>query len=239
MVDITKYPYFSYNQEIEPLFLPIKNQADVQFLNFLRKFPNDERFAIVVHQEHMVDWHASEFYKHSAFEKSHFEEKSACYLWDHVQHTPYSLAIGEHNLRHHSLAHGFTIVKKYNGYCDFFNFSSSPQNNQINNFYVNNTQLFEDFIRDFYVKMGPTIENLYHYKILFPTSIANATNTTLSLSPRQLDCALLMTEGYTAKEIGRALSLSSRTVEEYIDNLKIKFKAKNRLHLVKRLQHYI
>lgn len=239
MVDITKYPYFSYNQQIEPLIKPIQNLANVQFLNFNRKFHNRERFCIVAHKEHTIDWCAAEFYKHSVFETSDVEEKSAYYMWDHMPHTAQSLAIRTHNIRNHNIAHGLSIVKKYDGYCDNYVFATTPGNDQVHNFYLNNKDLLEDFVQSFDKEMASTIVWLERHKIFIPENIAGSSNPVSGLSSRQMDCALLMTEGYSAKEIGKTLSLSYRTVEDYIDVLKHKFGAKNRLHLIKLLQTHL
>jgi DNA-binding NarL/FixJ family response regulator len=43
------------------------------------------------------------------------------------------------------------------------------------------------------------------------------------LSPRELYCIKLMLKGYTAKMIAKKLSISHRTVEEYLTNARIKF----------------
>jgi DNA-binding CsgD family transcriptional regulator len=236
MVDITKYPYFSYNQQIEPLARPLTNQANVHFLNFIRKYHNRERICIVVNKAHTVDWCASEFYKHSVFETPDVEEKSAFYMWDHMPHTQQSLAIRSHNIRKHNIAHGLSVVKKYDGYCDNYVFATTPGNDQVHNFYLNQKEVFEKFVQAFDKEMKSTILELENHKIFIPENISSSSKPVSGLSSRQMDCALLMTEGHTAKEIGKALSLSHRTVEDYIEVLKHKFDAKNRLHLVKKLQ---
>lgn len=236
MVDIAKYPYYSYNQAVEPLFESIKSQANIQFLNFHRKYPNRERFCIVLHKEHSVDWHASEFYKHSPFEKKSIEDESAFHMWDHQSPNLSALQNREHIRRRHDIDHGLTIVLKNETYCDYFVFASNPGNDQINNFYLNKKELFEDFTHRFYTKMAPTIDELSHHRFIIPSNIVDCKNQVLTLSPRQQDCALLMASGLTAKEIAKNLALSPRTVEEYINVMKKKFDAKNRIHLMGMLQ---
>jgi len=44
----------------------------------------------------------------------------------------------------------------------------------------------------------------------------------LGLSKREAECLFYLFEGYTAKEIARAIELSPRTIEGYIDNMKDK-----------------
>ena len=57
----------------------------------------------------------------------------------------------------------------------------------------------------------------------------------ITLSAREKQCALLLSEGKSAREIGMELNISPRTAEIYISRLKQKFNAKNKTHLVKRL----
>lgn len=53
-------------------------------------------------------------------------------------------------------------------------------------------------------------------------SSAISANTTVDFSKRELECLQLTLRGKTAKQIGVILGLSSRTVEQYLGNLKYK-----------------
>lgn len=59
------------------------------------------------------------------------------------------------------------------------------------------------------------------------------------LSKRQLDCAKLVLAGLTAKEIGNALNLSTRTVEGYVYAIKTKLACYNRSELILKLSELI
>jgi DNA-binding NarL/FixJ family response regulator len=52
------------------------------------------------------------------------------------------------------------------------------------------------------------------------------------LTPREMQVLLLMTEGYVAKEIGRKLTLSARTVEIYRHRAVYKLGARSGMHAV-------
>lgn len=56
------------------------------------------------------------------------------------------------------------------------------------------------------------------------------------LSPRDREVAILVCEGRTAKEIGRVLELSPRTVEAYLARIKHKLAVRNVAELVSRLR---
>lgn len=237
MADITKYPYFSYNHIVDPLLEPISKNVDIQLVAFSRKYPNQERFMIALNKEHTFDYYSLEFYRYGLFEKDCQKYESGFHMWDHLPCDPHK--IYEYVRREHSLAHGLTVVQQYGAYCDMFLFATKPNNSQINNFYLNQKELFTRFISDFYDTLAPTLLELSHHKIFVPFNTGDDESPLITLSPRQQDCAILMAEGLTAKEIAKTLQLSPRTVEEYIDTLKEKFEAKNRLHLLGMLQKHL
>lgn len=237
MVDISRQPYFSYNDVIAKLDEPLRKQADVQLLLFSRKFSDEKKVIISVNKDYLLDYHSREHYKYGLFEKPQKAYESGFHMWDHLPYDPNNLY--EHHKRVHSTAHGLTIVKQYGEFTDIFLFATKPDNGQANNFYLNEKEQFNTFITNFYGNMEPAMQELQKHKVFIPYNTNFYPGPVASLSPRQLDCALLMTEGYTAKEIGKALALSHRTVEEYIDTLKLKFEAKNRMQLIAKLQKHL
>lgn len=52
------------------------------------------------------------------------------------------------------------------------------------------------------------------------------------LTSRELEVLVLVASGGSAKEIARTLDITSRTVEAYINHLKLKTQSRNRAHLV-------
>lgn len=56
--------------------------------------------------------------------------------------------------------------------------------------------------------------------------------TTIRLSKRQMECLFYLVRGMSAKQIARKLNLSNRTVEDYLENLKLKFDCTHRSDLV-------
>lgn len=237
MEDVSQKPYFSYNDAIAKLDEPLRRQAGVQLLLFSRKSSDEKKVMISSYKDHLIDYHAREHYKYGLFEKPQKTHVSGFHMWDHLPYDPNNLY--EYHKRVHAVAHGLTIVRQCGDHTDIFLFATKPGNAQANNFYLNEKEQFNTFINNFYEIMEPAIQGLEKYKVFIPYNTHFYPGPVALLSPRQLDCALLMTEGLTAKEIGKALELSHRTVEEYIEVLKLKFEAKNRLHLIAKLQKHL
>lgn len=57
----------------------------------------------------------------------------------------------------------------------------------------------------------------------------------VSLTPREQECLEYSTKGYTAKQIAKKLQISPRTVEEYLNQLKIKFNVSNKQELIQKI----
>lgn len=234
MVNISQYPYFSYDQAINRLCEPVAKHADIRLFIFCRKYPNQERFMISTNKGLGIDYYSLEFYRYGLFNKAPQTYETGFHMWDHLGCDPNK--IYEHVRKKHALAHGLTIVQQHGTYCDFFMVATTPNNSQINNFYLNKKEVLTQFMSNFYETLAPTLQDLANHKITVPYRADNDENFLITLSPRQQDCALLMAQGLTSKEIAKILQLSYRTVEEYINILKVKFEAKNRTHLLGMLQ---
>ena len=64
--------------------------------------------------------------------------------------------------------------------------------------------------------------------LLSPSDDSSGTIEESSLTSRQLDVLCLLVKGMTSKQIGKALFLSPRTIEEYLDLIKMKLNCENR-----------
>lgn len=57
-------------------------------------------------------------------------------------------------------------------------------------------------------------------------------SSSIDLSPRQLTCLTLLVKGNTLKQIANQLNLSPRTVEHYIETIKLKLRCESRSDLI-------
>ncbi|MBX9804769.1 MAG: LuxR C-terminal-related transcriptional regulator [Alphaproteobacteria bacterium] len=237
MIDITKYPYFNYDETIERLLAPMNSQADLKFVNFDRIFTDRRKFLIIPNSDQafdsQVDYYSLGQYQHGFFERNPNLYESGYHMWDSLPFDPNG--IFEFAENYHNLAHGLSILKQYDTHIDVFGFATTPGNKQINNFYLNKKDLFEDFVGNFYNEMENSLNELSEHTFYCPENSSCASNPLERLSTRQHDCAVLLVNGYSSKEIARQLRISPRTVEGYISVLKAKLQAKNRLQLIRKL----
>ena len=52
------------------------------------------------------------------------------------------------------------------------------------------------------------------------------------LTQREFQILELVAQGYSAKEVAQEINIAPRTVEGYIDTIKLKLRARNRAHMV-------
>jgi DNA-binding CsgD family transcriptional regulator len=234
LVDFSQKPYFHYGDILNLLMNSIQSQADVRFHSLIRIFSNGERFLVSNNKEESVGYMENRLYRYGVYEKNrktNHRNVSSCFrMWDYLLYSPPE--IFQYRSQKFNMAHGLTIIQQHGRYCDFFGFSTRPGNNQINNFYLDQKELFTKFVEDFYVEMRDKLTDLSNHTFRLPEGTQFVEHYLLTLSPRQQECAKLLAEGFNTKEIAQQLYLSPRTVETHIDILKDKFKARNRVQLM-------
>ena len=92
------------------------------------------------------------------------------------------------------------------------------------------TRRFVSQKRPFYKETGE-IDGIIGYSKRIDLLILN--NTQVELSKREIDCLAAIFKGLSAKKISDNLQLSKRTVESYIENLKIKMNCNNKADMIK------
>ncbi len=227
---MNRLPYFSYGDLTDCVMEPLRSHVEIQFLSFKRCYPNREQFYISDKRDHWIDYYTRELYRLGHFEKNSKDYESASYMWDHLP-LDSSRNIYQFSREHYGFAHGLTITQQQGSHCDFFLFATHPNNSAINQFYLNKKDLFTEFIKTFYQKLDPVIQDLSHHRFFVPGNAGKYINTAQAFSPRQRECGTLLADGLTTKEIAKVLKLSPRTVEGYINDLKMKCGAKNRAQL--------
>ncbi|MBW8309955.1 MAG: hypothetical protein K0M45_10055 [Candidatus Paracaedibacteraceae bacterium] len=157
-MDISTYPYFSYQNQLTSIFSPLSNQTALKIVNFERIYPNGERFYIVNDANQVICYFKKEFYRYGLFEKPINPLQSSFNMWDFLPED--SEGIYQYVQDHFKNGHGLTIIKQYYTHCDFFILATSANNPLINNFYLNNKEVILHCIEDFYLELHKPLEEL-------------------------------------------------------------------------------
>lgn len=153
--------------------------------------------------------------------------------------------------------HGLRIYEYTEKAIEVWHFATTKDNEQINNFYVNNIDIFKKFTVYFDYKAKPIVEKAENFKAFLPTSVFESLNPFPSklsfpwenhikkhrirvgfnheevfLSKREVECISRAYQHKTIKEIAREINLSPRTVEFYLNNIRRKTHCYNKKDLM-------
>jgi DNA-binding CsgD family transcriptional regulator len=160
----------------------------------------------------------------------------------------------------------FFIVERYQQYSDIFIFGSIINNSQIINFYLNNTDILENFKLYFKEKAQKLFKEANKNKIFVPEQMRqnfrglNAKEATkqtisrqrfninrymfegeyknISLTKREIECLKYLVLGYTAKETANKLNISPKTVESYLYDSKTKLRCYKKSQVIDIIMKY-
>lgn len=151
----------------------------------------------------------------------------------------------------HICDHGMYLFDQKNkDYTDSFGFATSNHNESIINSYLSNLGLLRNFMASFQDQSRSMLIEAQNEKIILPFNTQNQLITHYSeelenkytqhiqgvrFTPKQSQCVSLLKKGFTAKEIGKQLNISFRTVELYVETLKKKLNCKNKSELLIKL----
>lgn len=155
-----------------------------------------------------------------------------------------------------NLDHGIFIIKPFQEYTEYYGFGTNKNNYSIINTYLTNIDLLDQFTGYFKDKAASIMTEVKKHSIILPFTANNliakpdlqavnglknkltnrqSVKKIQKLTVRQRDCAKLLMEGKSIRVIAEILNLSPRTVETYINNIKIKLNCANKIELIRKL----
>jgi len=158
-----------------------------------------------------------------------------------------------------NISHPFYMFERYDNYFDLYVYALEKGSVASVNTYFNNIPMLENFKFYFKEKARKLIENSKKNKIIIPKHMqANfgglqknndlCKKESISFLPkkyffeskdevfwftsRQMEVLTYLGRGFTAKQIAKKLTLSVRTIESYINDIKLKLDIKNKSDLI-------
>ncbi len=251
-LDFHRYVITTEASDVRSLIKPLE-KFNIIYLLLIRIYPDDSRIALSTHPQASKHFVKQKYYEQGLcgnFESYH----SGNTLWSAIHPCDFF-----HDLREFfHIDNGIIITKKNPHYCDMFYFASTPNNQKILNFYLNNMNIFDSFIKSFYADKSDIIKTAEPNLILYPSShkkdnmlidsmsfSIDDTTPGFSNSPfyqltkREYQCAFQLCQGNTAKEIARTLAISHRTVEKYVASIIRKTNTKSAKQFIALFQNKI
>lgn len=243
--------FLNITNDISQISKPLRKLGIINF-TYMKSFSDGSRIYLDDTPDTVDIYLKGNYYLKSNIECPPDYYKDQVILWSHL---PDQKAFDE-CLRSRGIDHGIIMFEPQNDQMEMFCFAAKSDNHGILNAYLSNMDHLLNFKHYFRENAAPIIKKAEKSKITLPFNNAQMDFTNKIghiqlpelrqanfnihelLSKRQIECCSLLMAGNTAKEIGTALSLSTRTVEFYIQGIKSKLHCRNKAALISKLSRY-
>lgn len=237
--------------EVYQICKPFCDRFKLTYFQFTRHFKDESRIILTTAPAWNLHYYNHGFYNWDKFDKKFDQLKDGYVLWDSWDQNNFSFEqVGLVAEQTFNLARGLSIINCHKTHSDEFGFCGDKNNQELNQAYLTQRELFDYFILYFYRKAETLIKKLEAKRFFLPNPlpsrnkaepdtyvfnlglnkniITQKIDTTLikllfELTPRQQTILHWLLLGKTSIEISIILNISSGTMEKHIAALKQKF----------------
>lgn len=215
----------------------------IKYFSYGRHYNDGGRIWLCNTPENIEHYYSNNLYRYGNSEAHPTSYQSQIVLWSTLPNQGVFEFVRQRNI-----GDGIFIINPKKEYCEFLAFALEKPCIQNINAYLTYLESFKKFGDYFKQTANNLIKQGELNKIYLPyhnntlpsmqdpdlSALLNI-SANLKLAPRQYQCARLLLQGKNTKEIAKECSLSPRTVESYINNLKTKFRCLNKTELLFKL----
>lgn len=257
-IDILSKNHYSLSTfaDVNEICQPFFKKTGINFFAYCRHYKDGSFYSLSTHREYYL-YHFQKEYPLGPTVQELFTLKK-------LYHFPLSGGNKQYDQMLHEIAeqfnisHPFYIVERYLDYFDMVIFGAEPKKLNIINFYLNYSNVLENFKVYFVERAEKLINRSEKNKIVLPFHMRPSENTFIAatqsmlqfsksrktnkiylndpskgyLTQREFECVKLLILGKSAEEIGIITGLSKRTVEKYLENIKNRFSCKKTTQLI-------
>lgn len=253
----SQHPFIKASKELQELCRPLYDLA-IPMFNYFKILSNGQRINIASNPQWVVDYYDKKLYQSSQFEAKPKQYQHGVMLWSSTMGSEVLL----YRRDYYNSDYGLTLVHPCVDGCEFYFFSGSPTNAQLQMRMLNHLELLEHFIlffkEQFHSQLKP-LQTLTHYPaypqpaneqqalhwspaqqqaFLTQTPINRLDTEYARFSTRQTQVIKCLLQHQTAADIAMTLKLSRRTVEAYIEEIKNKLNCNTKSELLAVLEAY-
>lgn len=216
----------------------------ITYFGYSRYYSNGGRLWLCNSPETLESYYTNKLYLIGNTESHPTNYQSQTVIWSTLPNQSVF-----HDSKQLGVDHGMFIIEPQVDSCEFFGFATTRENHRIINTYLTHMDTLKKFTNYFKEKAQRIIKQGEQSKLYLPyhnkkITVPNNPNLDcnfnwqsedIKLSKQQRACANLLIKGMTNKQIANDLSLSQRTIEAYIDAMKIKLDCDNKSQLIVKL----
>ncbi len=249
-INLKEHHALTSSANVKELVNPLLESIGITYFNYIKVHNNDCSRELLTNNPEWID----HFYQNALFNSigtmdvEHLLPKGY-FLWSELNSKDPIYLQGRDFF---NIDHGISFIVKREDVTYLYVFASSRERYAINNFYVGNIDLLQNFIHYFNDEARPLIKEAENHRIYLPSKqdinhdrvnnimlpektrqeFLNKTKAkryfllnesdSLYLTEKQASCAKLYTKGYTSKHIATLMDVSHRTVESCLLDIKNK-----------------
>lgn len=223
------------SRDVKEICAPHFKQLGLDHFNYIYRDNNGQATYLCSNQKWLDHYLKKSYPKIGAFEQKIELSQYNYILWSGLSRNDPILIDSKEML---DIEHGITIIKQEQDGYGFYNLGTKTTDSSIINKYVNNLEQYENFILGFREKASEILCVAKRLKLCVSSEPRIDKNKKsgyqfgkLYLTEREFQCVNYLALGKTAEEIALILSISKRTVETHIKNIKIKMNCFNQFRL--------
>lgn len=249
----------SINDKLIDICIPLFDNFSITHFFYIKIFNNNTCLYLCSDKKWVEYYIENKFQDDPLHFKSYFPDNMNYSLWSGFEKDKVYSAVYDFNVWN-----GFNIYEKEPAAFTTYAFGSTRSNVSISNFYVNNINLLKNFILHFKYKMQDVIDctdaakliisktkkpliynkegdkfTTFYQQINLKKFPFRGKTEEVYLTEREVMCLCLLADGKTAKEAGKYLRLSPRTIEFYLRNIKRKTGLRTKDTLTREFQENI
>lgn len=258
---IKKHPSIILSQDINEICRPLQKLNITYFGH--AKIINGNKFTTLCNNPSFTEHYLSnKYYNPDLHMIGKIPSFKDYVVWDAIPHAGDSYRMDHESVKF-GVKHTFTIIEINGNVGDYYHFATDITNDFINQIYLSNIDLLKNFIRYFNEKIAQSKALSKAYDIQFDIDNKNIgfdvnlnnsfisddlksrflneishgrsyeTSKLASLSVRQQQCLYYLAQGMTQKSIAAQLTLSPKTIEHYIVDIKNKLNCSTQSELIR------
>lgn len=242
--NLKKHISLQSNTDVLEICRPWFEKYNLNHLNYIRVYQDNSVFYLCNNHGWLERYYQENYPSIGAFEQKPELRKLKSVLWAGLDKDDKILYDTREMF---NVCHGITLIEKQKNYWEFYNIGTSNTDPSILNFFINHYDVLKQFAAEFKAKSHRLMKisqaqriqlqnsNKLDLSSLFTSN--NITNATQQhdlrklLTKTEIICMKLCAQGKSSREIAELLSVSNRTVEKHIENVKDKFECRKLFQL--------
>lgn len=222
------------SRQVKEICSPYFTQLGLDHFNYIHRDNNGNVSYLCSNPAWLEHYLKKSYPKIGAFEQKTELSQYKYILWNGLDRND-PILIDSKNMI--GVEYGITIIKAESDGVGFYNLGTKSSNSSIVNAYVNNIDKYENFILEFQENAAAMLVRAKQLKMHINSDDSTKSNKSgyrfgnLHLTEREFECINYLALGKTAEEISIILSISKRTVETHIQNIKNKLNCYSQFRL--------